>query len=73
MESQSLYFLYTRNNVGIFTLKSPLGEAILGALPQDTIEYKVGARTLSLAINSIELPRDAFGDDTILPSLQPQE
>lgn len=47
-------------NVAVFSLQSPLGEAVLGAKRGQEIQYSVGARAMSLVVRSINLPQTVF-------------
>lgn len=51
---------YLEPGVSVFTLSSPLGEAILGAKPEQEIAYRVGDRVMSLVVNGIDVPESVF-------------
>lgn len=51
--------------VSVFTLASPLGEAMLGAKPEQELEYRVGGRVMSIVVNGIDVPESVFVGGTI--------
>lgn len=52
-------------DVSAFTLSSPLGEAILGAKPDQEVQYKVGSKTMSIVVNRINAPAAFFAGGAI--------
>jgi transcription elongation GreA/GreB family factor len=57
---------YLKPGIDVVTLKSPVGNAILGAKAGATIDYHVGRRTLSIALDAIEPAIAAFEKDEFL-------
>lgn len=57
---------YLAEGVNAVTVKSPIGEALLGAKEGDTVAYRVGARVLEATVNTVSNPRSVFADPSYL-------
>ena len=57
---------YLKPEIDVITLKSPVGDALIGAEAGEQREYKVGRRVLSVTLDRIEPPISAFAAEESL-------